>query len=151
MAKFPQSVGKIEKKMLKKSALILGKNILIRFICRFNFSFKMLFWAYPGKKIPKNFSLRGLLLVCCRLNLYRSAPIFRKLPCPEKFLVTRLCQIYILRKKGIIFGGNASYNEDFRSTILQPFQFEPDQETTCVNESHEKGTTAAVVRRYSSN
>ena len=28
--------------------------------------------------------------VCCRLNVYRSALIFRNLPCPEKFLVTRL-------------------------------------------------------------
>ena len=54
-------------------------------------------------------------------------------------------------RKGLFWGGNASHNEDFRSTILQPFQFEPDQETTCVNESHEKETTAAVVRRYSSN
>ena len=28
---------------LKKNALILGKNVLTRFICGFNFSFKMLF------------------------------------------------------------------------------------------------------------
>ena len=35
---------------------------------------------------------------------------------------------------------NTSDNEDFRSTILQPFQFEPEQEKTCGNESHENET-----------
>ena len=44
-----------------------------------------------------------------------------------------------------------SNNEDFRSTILQSFQFEPEQKKTCSNESHEKKATKAVVRRYSSN
>ena len=42
---------------------------------------------------------------------------------------------------------NTSGNEDFRTIILQPFQFEPEQEKTCVNESPEKETTEAVVRR----
>ena len=45
---------------------------------------------------------------------------------------------------------NATDNEDFRSTILQAFQFEPEQKKTCVNKSHEKETTEAVVLRYSS-
>ena len=36
------------------------------------------------------------------------------------------------------FEGNTSDNEAFRSTILQPFQFEPEQKKTCGNESHEK-------------
>ena len=45
---------------------------------------------------------------------------------------------------------NTSDNEGFCSTILQPFQFEPEQEKTCVIESHEKETTEAAVRRYSS-
>ena len=45
---------------------------------------------------------------------------------------------------------NTSENEDFRFSILQPFQFEPEQKKTCDNESHKKGTTEAVVRRYSS-
>ena len=36
---------------------------------------------------------------------------------------------------------NTSDDEDFRSTILQPFQFEPEQKKTCGNESHEKETT----------
>ena len=38
-------------------------------------------------------------------------------------------------------------NEDFCSTILQVFQFEPEQKKTCGNESHEKETTDAVVSR----
>ena len=33
---------------------------------------------------------------------------------------------------------NTCDNEDFRSTILQPFQFEPG--STCGNDSHEKET-----------
>ena len=45
---------------------------------------------------------------------------------------------------------NTSGNEDFCSTILQPFQFEPEKKKTCGNEGHEKETTEAVVRRYSS-
>ena len=35
---------------------------------------------------------------------------------------------------------NTCYNEVFRSTIFQPFQFEPEQKKTCGNESHEKET-----------
>ena len=33
---------------------------------------------------------------------------------------------------------NTTENEDFHSTILQPFQFEPEQKKTCSNGSHEK-------------
>ena len=46
--------------------------------------------------------------------------------------------------------GTTSENEDFCLAILQPFQFEPEQKKTCGNESHEKETTEAVVRRCSS-
>ena len=42
---------------LKKSALNLGKNVLTRFIYRFNFSFKMLFLAYLSKKYPNKIFL----------------------------------------------------------------------------------------------
>ena len=35
---------------------------------------------------------------------------------------------------------NTSDNEGFRSTIFQPFQFEPEQKKRCGNESHEKET-----------
>ena len=40
---------------------------------------------------------------------------------------------------------NTSKNEDFRSTILQPFQFEPKEKKTCGNESHEKETKHIYV------
>ena len=45
---------------------------------------------------------------------------------------------------------NTCDNEEFHSSILQPFQFELEQKKTSGNESHEKETTEAVVRRYSS-
>ena len=35
---------------------------------------------------------------------------------------------------------NTCGNEVFRSTILQPFQFDPELKKTCDNESHEKKT-----------
>ena len=35
---------------------------------------------------------------------------------------------------------NTSDGEEFRPTILQSFQFEPEQKKTCANESHEKRT-----------
>ena len=35
---------------------------------------------------------------------------------------------------------NTIGNEDFRSAVLQPFQFEPEQKKTCGNENHEKKT-----------
>ena len=36
---------------------------------------------------------------------------------------------------------NTSGNEYFRSTILQPFQFDSEQKKTCGNEDHERETT----------
>ena len=36
---------------------------------------------------------------------------------------------------------NTSDNEDFCSSILQPFQFDFVQKKTCGNESHERETT----------
>ena len=44
---------------------------------------------YLGKKYPKFFPAGPFFLVL-QLNVYRSAHILRNLPCPEKFLVTRL-------------------------------------------------------------
>ena len=42
---------------------------------------------------PLKFCPAGPFALCCRLNVYRSALFLRNLPCPEKFLVTRLlCQ-----------------------------------------------------------
>ena len=46
---------------LKKGALILGKNALIRFIYRFSFSFKMLFETYLGKKLQTFFPGRPFI------------------------------------------------------------------------------------------
>ena len=43
-------------------------------------------------------------------------------------------------KKVIFSEENTSYNEDFRSTIYQSFQFEPEQRKTGGKESHEKET-----------
>ena len=42
------------------------------------------------EKNLRNFPLQGLPFAYCRLNTCWSALIFRKLPCFEKFLVTRL-------------------------------------------------------------
>ena len=39
----------------------------------------------------------------------------------------------------LYFNEESDYSEeDFSSTILQPFQFEPEEKKTCGNESHEK-------------
>ena len=35
---------------------------------------------------------------------------------------------------------NTSENQDFRSAILQPFLFEPEQKKACSNERHNKET-----------
>ena len=43
-------------------------------------------------------------------------------------------------KKVIFSEENTSYNNDFRSTIYQSSQFEPEQRKTGGNESHEKET-----------
>ena len=66
---------------LKKNALILEKADLIVFIYGLNFSFRMLFYQYLGKKAPKC-SLWG---PCCR-----RAVIPTSLPCTKNFLVVLL-------------------------------------------------------------
>ena len=52
-------------------------------------------------------SLRSLLFVCCGLNVYRSALIFRNLPCPEKLLVMRpsILHIKLLLYYWAVIGG----------------------------------------------
>ena len=50
---------------------------------------------------------------------------------PMKETLKIQCQIYIWKLE---------YNEYFRSTILHPFQLEPEQKRTCDNESHDKKT-----------
>ena len=51
--------------------------------------FKCGFKSFQEKK-KHIFSLQGFTFMCCRWNIYRRALIPRKLPCPEKSLVTRL-------------------------------------------------------------
>ena len=68
----PRPIFKIQRK-----SLILEKNTLTRFI------------YVSRKKYPKFFPPGPFFLVL-QLNAYRSAPILRNFPCPEKFLVTRL-------------------------------------------------------------
>ena len=58
------------------------------------------------------------------------------------------CQIYILMKQVIILSICENMWQEkqnwkiqvFHSTILQPFQFEPELKKTCGNESQEKET-----------
>ena len=49
------------------------------------------------------------------------------------------CQIYI-NEETDYSEENTSDNEDFRSTIFQPFTFDSEQKKTCGNERHEKET-----------
>ena len=74
---------------LEKSALILEKNALIVSILGLISHFKCGFKSFQEKK-KHIFSLWCFSLMCCRWNVYRRVLIPRKLPCPEKFLVTRL-------------------------------------------------------------
>ena len=43
---------------------------------------------------------------------------------------------------------NASRNKEFRSTIRESFQFEPEEKKVCGHESHEKEITQSAIRRY---
>ena len=47
------------------------------------------FWQFPVEKI-RNFFPAGLFLFVLQVNVYQSALIPRRLPCPKKFLVMRL-------------------------------------------------------------
>ena len=80
---------------LEIGVLIWGKNVLIVAIHGLNFSFKMLFLRVSRRENSK-FSLWSFSSLCYRCNIYRTAIIPRKLPCPEKFLVMflldRWCQ-----------------------------------------------------------
>ena len=69
----------------------------------FKFSFKMHFWEYLGEKTSK-FLPQSLTFVCCKWNVYRSAPIPRILPYPEEFLVPRGILITVILSYGISFG-----------------------------------------------
>ena len=77
---------------LEKSALILEKMPWLWSSWVLISHLKCGFMNFQEKKAP-NFSLRGLSFLCCTWNVYRSALIPGKLPCPEKFLVARLSLI----------------------------------------------------------
>ena len=63
----------------------------------YNFSFKMQFLRV-SRQIIENFSMRGHSFLWLLVNVYRSALIPRKLPCPKKCLVRRLKPLlYLLR------------------------------------------------------
>ena len=62
---------------LKKSALNLGKNALTRFIYGFNFSFKMQFQGYLGKKYPKFFPA-GTFFRILQIKCSSKRPYFQK-------------------------------------------------------------------------
>ena len=74
---------------LEKSAPFLGKNALIVVICGLTFSFKIQVLKVSRRKNRKFFSVKPFFLVLYMI-VYPSALISRKLPCPKKFLVTRL-------------------------------------------------------------
>ena len=99
-------------KYKEKCPDFLGKKALIRFIHGLDFSFKMLFKVYLGKKSPKFFPVGPFFLVL-QLNVYRNVLILRNLPCPEKFLVTRLNlrPVTRVKRKNIIAAGNTKENE----------------------------------------
>ena len=73
----------------EKSALILGKNTLIAVIYGLNFSFKVQFLKVSLRK-NRIFFPAGPFFFVLKMIICRSALIPRKLPCPKKFLVTRL-------------------------------------------------------------
>ena len=76
---------------LGKSALILEKMPWLwpSWVKFFKNHLKYSFKSFQEKK-TQFFFLRGLSFMCCWRNVYRSDLITIKLPCPEKFLVTRL-------------------------------------------------------------
>ena len=71
----------------KKNPLHQRKNALIVVIYGYNFSIKMKFLRVSR---GKDFFPAGPFFLVLQVNVYRSTLIRRKLPCPKKFLVTRL-------------------------------------------------------------
>ena len=101
-----------------RSALILEKNALIVSILGFISHFKCGFKSFQEKK-KHIFSLRGFSFMCCRSNVYRRALILRRLPCPEKFLVTRLKPYHILiSEKGRTRIVNSLFNAKLRPATI---------------------------------
>ena len=79
---------------IEKIALILEKR---PWLC------PSLGYAHLWKKL-RIFSLRGLFFLCFWWNVYRSALVTRKLPCPEKFVVARLVHlVFVVESSMVIF------------------------------------------------
>lgn len=74
---------------IAKKCLIWGKIPLTVATYGINLPFKLLVLRVSRIE-NETFSLWGLCFLCCRWNIYRSALIIRKLPCPQKPMVTRL-------------------------------------------------------------
>ena len=73
---------------LEKSAIICGKKCPDWGHLKVKFSFKMQFLRVSRWKNRRFFPCRAFLS-----DVYRSARISRNLPCPKKFLVTRLPRV----------------------------------------------------------
>ena len=73
----------------KKNALILKKKLRSHSFTGYIYHLKSCFNSINGKNL-QNIFLRRLVLVRCRLNVYRSVLILRNLPCPKKLLVRHL-------------------------------------------------------------
>ena len=94
----------------KESALILEKNGLTRFIYGLNFSFKMLFYVYLGKKSPKFFPAGSFFLVL-QIKCLSKCPYFKVPPLlwkisdyvPEDHLL-----IVLMKLKLGLFNGDIS-------------------------------------------
>ena len=69
---------------------------------------------------------------------------------PAKEILKMRCQIYILMKKVIILRKIQATMKTFAPPFLNNFSLSLKRKKTCGNESYEKETTEAVVRRYSS-
>ena len=81
-----EEVGEISPALslkLGKISLILRKSAQIVAIYWFNFTFKMQLLSFYRKKTP-NFSPAESVFLVLQMNVYQSALMPRKLPCPDK-------------------------------------------------------------------
>ena len=69
---------------------------------------------------------------------------------PAKETLKIQCQMYILMKKVIILRKIQATMKTFAPSFFNYFSLGLKRKKACGNESHEKETTEAVVRRYSS-
>ena len=82
----PWEISPALSRKLEKSSLILRKSGQVVGIFWRNFSFKMHLLSFSRRKNPKFLPSWPVFLVL-QMNVYQSALIPRKFPCPDKFLV----------------------------------------------------------------